>query len=162
MTNLNSPFGSKTEIHEPHVKALATLSDQVIKSSLLQIEYGTLSHTLTKVSSDVTRQNTRSRLKSYTFVLSESNCSPDNYVQTCFLINGQHPGPPIIVNQHDMLRVHVINRLSVNTTIHFHGLLQRHTVESDGVGGVTQEPLPPNGSYVYEIQVGDQPAGTYM
>jgi len=69
-----------------------------------------------------------SRLRTYTFLLTDGTLQPDNYRQTGYLINGKFPGPPIFCNQFDFLVITVINRMTSPTTIHFHGLLQPHTV----------------------------------
>jgi len=55
-----------------------------------------------------------------------------------YLINGQQPGPLIEAEEGDDLEVFVNNQLSVETTIHWHGLLQTGTPDMDGVPGVTQ------------------------
>lgn len=102
-----------------------------------------------------------SRIKRYTLELTEGIVQPDNYQQMGYLINGKFPGPTLFVNQFDMLEVYVINRMPLPTTIHFHGLLQEHTFGSDGVPYVTQDPIPANDTFLYQIQIGTQ-TGTYM
>lgn len=47
----------------------------------------------------------------------------------------------IDVNEGDDLEVFVKNELPVESTIHWHGLLQRGTPQMDGVPGVTQVSL---------------------
>lgn len=62
----------------------------------------------------------------------------DGFERQVYLINGQQPGPLIEVEEGDDLEVFVNNQLSVETTIHWHGLLQTGTPDMDGVPGVTQ------------------------
>ncbi|KAI9675041.1 MAG: hypothetical protein M1817_001447 [Caeruleum heppii] len=87
---------------------------------------------------------------------------PYNYVRLhgfmreVYLINGQKPGPLIDIDEGDELEVSVKNDLPVESTIHWHGLLQRGTPNMDGVPGVTQEPIPPNGSFTYRFATGDE------
>lgn len=102
-----------------------------------------------------------SRVKSYVFEITEGIVQPDNYRQMGYLINGMFPGPTIYVNQHDLLQVTCINRMSEPTTLHFHGLLQAQSLGSDGVPDVTQHPIMPNETYTYEILIGTQ-TGTFM
>ena len=71
--------------------------------------------------------------------------------------NGMVPGPELRVNQGDRVRVTLINHLPASTTIHWHGL--RLPNAEDGVAGVTQQAVPPGGSYTYEFVVKDP--GTY-
>ncbi len=71
--------------------------------------------------------------------------------------NGRIPGPVIRVPQHSRLRIVVDNRLDQDTTVHWHGI--RLPNGMDGVPGLTQAPIPPGGSFVYEFEVPD--AGTF-
>ena len=63
--------------------------------------------------------------------------------------NGSMPGPTIEVNQGDRVRIIVDNHLPEPTSMHWHGL--EVPVEMDGVPGVTQDPIPPGGRFVYEF-----------
>lgn len=74
--------------------------------------------------------------------------------------NGQYPGPEIRVKEGERLRVTVENRLpsGVGTTVHWHGVPVPNAM--DGVPGLTQEPIPPGETFVYEYEAA--PAGTYM
>jgi len=71
--------------------------------------------------------------------------------------NGQVPGPEIRVRQGERLRVTARNGLTQSTTVHWHGLRVPNAM--DGVPGLTQEPIPPRGSFVYEFAAED--AGTF-
>ena len=71
--------------------------------------------------------------------------------------NGQVPGPEIWVDAGDRVRVNVTNDLPVPTTVHWHGVAVPN--EMDGVPGVTQDPIPPGGSFVYEFEA--KPSGTF-
>ncbi|MDP2498971.1 MAG: multicopper oxidase domain-containing protein [Candidatus Palauibacterales bacterium] len=71
--------------------------------------------------------------------------------------NGQYPGPLIRVARGAEIVVLFENRISHPTTVHWHGL--RLENRFDGVPGVTQEPVPPGGSFTYRIRFPD--AGIY-
>lgn len=71
--------------------------------------------------------------------------------------NGQVPGPLIRVPRGATIRVGFINRTPLPTTIHWHGI--RLDNAFDGVPHVTQEPVPPGGSFRYEVHFPD--AGIY-
>jgi FtsP/CotA-like multicopper oxidase with cupredoxin domain len=63
--------------------------------------------------------------------------------------NGQQPAPLIRVTQGDKVRVILNNKMSQSTAIHFHGV---HTPNAmDGVPYVTQPPVTPGSSFVYEF-----------
>ena len=73
----------------------------------------------------------------------------------CF--NGQFPGPEIRVRQGDRLRVRFVNQLPQPSSIHWHGI--RLPNNMDGVPGLTQDPVPPGGEFIYEFDCPD--AGTF-
>lgn len=63
--------------------------------------------------------------------------------------NGSMPGPTIEVIEGDRVRFVVTNNLPEATAVHWHGL--EVPAEMDGVPGVTQDPIPPGGRFVYEF-----------
>ncbi|MDH5749465.1 MAG: multicopper oxidase domain-containing protein, partial [Rhodospirillales bacterium] len=73
----------------------------------------------------------------------------------CF--NGRVPGPEIRARQGDRVRIRLANGLAQPTTVHWHGL--RIPNAMDGVPDLTQAPVPPGGSFVYEFTLPD--AGTF-
>jgi FtsP/CotA-like multicopper oxidase with cupredoxin domain len=71
--------------------------------------------------------------------------------------NGLVPGPEIRLRRGQRARIEVENRLPQETTIHWHGL--RIPNAMDGVPYLTQAPIPPGGTFVYEFEAPD--AGTF-
>jgi FtsP/CotA-like multicopper oxidase with cupredoxin domain len=71
--------------------------------------------------------------------------------------NGTVPGPEIRVRQGERLRITLDNALPDETTLHCHGIRLPNAM--DGVPHLTQHPIAPGGSFVYEFDVPD--AGTY-
>ncbi|MEA2653800.1 MAG: hypothetical protein QOI37_1027 [Chloroflexota bacterium] len=63
--------------------------------------------------------------------------------------NGTWPGPKITVIEGDKVRAVFKNNLTESTGVHFHG--QRLPNAMDGVPHITQEPIPPGGSFTYEF-----------
>jgi len=72
--------------------------------------------------------------------------------------NGTVPGPVIRVTEGDQVRIHVRNQLQESTCVHWHGLRVPNKV--DGVPFITQDPIPPGGSFTYEFVA--KPFGTHM
>jgi FtsP/CotA-like multicopper oxidase with cupredoxin domain len=72
--------------------------------------------------------------------------------------NGQSPGPTIEVVEGDRVRLFVTNRLPEPTTVHWHG--QRLPNGMDGVTGLTQPPIGPGQTFVYEFEA--KRPGTFM
>ena len=65
--------------------------------------------------------------------------------------NGFMPGPLIEATQGDRVRIVVHNKLPEPTGIHWHGL--ELPIAMDGVPGLTQDPIPPGGQFVYEFDL---------
>ncbi len=72
-------------------------------------------------------------------------------VVDCWGFNGTCPGPTIEVTQGDRVRLVVENRLPEPFSMHWHGF--EIPVEMDGVPGVTQDPIEPGGTFVYEFRL---------
>ena len=72
--------------------------------------------------------------------------------------NGTVPGPTIHVRQGDRVRVIFTNHLPEPTTIHWHGL--DVPADMDGVPGMSQQPVAPGDTFVYEFTASDP--GTYI
>lgn len=72
--------------------------------------------------------------------------------------NGTAPGPTIQVNQGDRIRVVFDNRLPEATSLHWHGFEDQ--IGSDGMPGISQEPVRPGERFVYEFDIHQN--GTYF
>ncbi|SCU90226.1 LAMI_0E01156g1_1 [Lachancea mirantina] len=79
-------------------------------------------------------------------------------VITC---NGQFPWPDVRVNKGDTVLIYLTNGFNDrNTSLHLHGLFQRGTNQMDGPPGVTQCPIGPGDTFLYNFTV-DSNVGTY-
>ena len=63
--------------------------------------------------------------------------------------NGSTPGPTLEAVEGEKVRIYLTNRLPEHTSIHWHGLLL--PAGMDGVSGLTQPPIPPGETWVYEF-----------
>ena len=81
----------------------------------------------------------------------------DRSVET-WAFNGTVPGPEIRLRAGEVLRAEVRNELPDPLTIHWHGIALRN--DMDGVPDVTQAPIEPGGTFVYEFTAPDP--GTYF
>lgn len=81
-------------------------------------------------------------------------------MRTILVINGQFPGPLIRANRGDRILVNVTNSLTNATTLHWHGIYQNGTNWMDGSTGITQCPIPPGRSFMYNFTIENQ-YGTY-
>lgn len=85
------------------------------------------------------------------------NILPDVSVNA-YAYNRQVPGPRLLLTEGDHVRINFHNSLPESTTVHWHGLIVPN--EMDGPAKITQDPVPPGGSYTYEFTVGQ--SGTYF
>jgi len=81
----------------------------------------------------------------------------DGRLLSVWAYNGQVPGPVLRVRLGEQVQVQLKNDLPQPTTIHWHGVRVPNAM--DGVPGVTQDPVPPGGSFTYRFVPKD--AGTF-
>ena len=98
--------------------------------------------------------------REYTWIISDHTLNPDGVYRPMILINDTFPGPLIECNEGDELVVHIHNRATNATSIHWHGLYQNGTNWMDGTVGITQCPIAPNHSFTYRFNASGQ-TGTY-
>jgi FtsP/CotA-like multicopper oxidase with cupredoxin domain len=68
------------------------------------------------------------------------------------------PGPVLKMKQGETLRLTLQNRTDKPLSLHWHGLRADHAM--DGVGGFSQEPVPPGGQFEYRLTPPD--SGTFL
>ncbi|XP_058109595.1 laccase-17-like [Magnolia sinica] len=68
-------------------------------------------------------------------------------------VNGQYPGPRIIAREGDRVVVKVVNHVTNNVTLHWHGVRQLRSGWADGPAYVTQCPIQTGQSYVYNFTI---------
>jgi suppressor of ftsI len=70
-----------------------------------------------------------------------------------YAYNGEYPGPKLIVPKGSRITVRFENQIDQPTTVHWHGV--RVDNPNDGAGGLTQDPVPPGGSFTYHVHFPD-------
>ncbi|KAI0923401.1 hypothetical protein AcV5_008963 [Taiwanofungus camphoratus] len=91
--------------------------------------------------------------------------SPDGFQRSAVLAGGSLPGPVISGNKGNTFQINVVNQLTDDTmnrttSVHWHGIHQHTTNWADGPAFVTQCPIAPGNSFLYDFTVPDQ-TGTY-
>ncbi|KAJ5697800.1 Iron transport multicopper oxidase fetC [Penicillium malachiteum] len=106
-------------------------------------------------------QSSQAKTVTYDFNVTWVMANPDGlYERKVVGINGQWPLPTIEVDQGDRLVVNMYNGLGdKSSSIHFHGMFQNGTNEMDGPSMVTQCPVAPGSSIIYNFTV--EQHGTY-
>ena len=98
-------------------------------------------------------------------VLDDTMCSEPQFVdgktyRLGISVNGQIPGPTIVVHEKQVVSIVVHNNLtSEGTSIHWHGMHQIGTPWMDGVGLVTQCLIGPSSTFTYMYTA--SPSGTF-
>ena len=94
-----------------------------------------------------------------------SKCTEPQYVdgetfRTALAVNGQIPGPTLVVHDQQMVVIHVHNNLSTDgISIHWHGMHQKNTPWMDGVGQVSHCQIGPASTFSYMYKA--NPSGTF-
>ncbi len=71
--------------------------------------------------------------------------------------DGRVPGPTLRVRQNEWVHARLVNRLTTETSVHWHGV--RIDNAMDGVAGLTQDAVAPDESFDYRFRLPD--AGTF-
>ncbi|XP_062183221.1 laccase-22 [Phragmites australis] len=71
-------------------------------------------------------------------------------------VNGKFPGPTLYAREGDNVLVKVVNHVTHNVTIHWHGIRQIRTGWSDGPAYITQCPIQPGSSFLYNFTITGQ------
>jgi FtsP/CotA-like multicopper oxidase with cupredoxin domain len=106
---------------------------------------------------DLKQGPTDAPVKKFTLVAENKTIQRGGQTIQALTFNGETPAPTLVIDQGDCLEVHLVNHANVPVTIHWHGVNLPNA--EDGVAGVTQNAVPPNGEYTYKFVV-DKP-GTY-
>ncbi|KAJ6454871.1 laccase, partial [Mycena sanguinolenta] len=84
-----------------------------------------------------------------------AHIAPDGFRSV--LAGGTFPGPLIQANKGDTFAIDVVDHLTDNTmlqstSIHWHGISQEGTNWEDGAASVTQCPITPGHSFLYNFK----------
>ncbi|KAJ7466111.1 laccase 1 precursor [Mycena latifolia] len=84
--------------------------------------------------------------------------APDGFTRSTVLAGGTFPGPLITGNKGANFQLNVVDQLTdstmlKSTSIHWHGFFQAGTNYDDGPAFVTQCPITPNNSFLYDFNV---------
>ncbi|KAE8099366.1 hypothetical protein FH972_017355 [Carpinus fangiana] len=92
----------------------------------------------------------------YTFNINNLTVTRLCHTRSVLSVNGQFPGPPLVAREGDRVIVKVVNHVTNNVTIHWHGVRQLGSGWADGPAYVTQCPIQTGQSYNYNFTVTGQ------
>ncbi len=90
-------------------------------------------------------------------VIAESPVNFTGVTRMATTINGSIPAPTLRLREGDEVAIRVTNRLTVDTSIHWHGIIL--PFEMDGVPGISFNGIAPGETFVYRLKL--QHSGTY-
>ncbi|XVF68659.1 hypothetical protein PTKIN_Ptkin11bG0019200 [Pterospermum kingtungense] len=89
----------------------------------------------------------------YKFDIKLHNVTRLCHTKSIVSVNGQFPGPRVVAREGDRLLIKLVNHVSDNISIHWHGIRQLRNGWADGPAYVTQCPIQTGQSYVYNFTV---------
>jgi CopA family copper-resistance protein len=107
--------------------------------------------------SSLTSYNIHAEVITYDLELARQEVNITGKSVTGMTINGTIPGPTLRFRDGDTARIHVHNKMDVDTSIHWHGLLV--PPEMDGVPYISFPPIAPGTTFTYEFPI--RQSGTY-
>ncbi len=93
----------------------------------------------------------------YDLAIEQTRINVTGRERPALAINGQIPGPVLRFKEGEDVTINVTNRLAVDTSIHWHGLLLPYT--QDGVPGISFPGIKPGETFTYRFTV--KQSGTY-
>jgi CopA family copper-resistance protein len=93
----------------------------------------------------------------YDITISQQDVNITGISVAAMTINGTIPGPTLQFKEGDTARIHVRNKMTVETSIHWHGLLVPPGM--DGVPFISFPPIAPDTTFTYEFPI--RQSGTY-
>nr|XP_023906364.1 laccase-4-like [Quercus suber]POF18715.1 laccase-4 [Quercus suber] len=96
------------------------------------------------------------RVRNYKFNVVLRNKTKLCSTKSIVTVNGKFPGPTLYAREDDTVLVKVVNHVSYNVSIHWHGVRQLRTGWADGPAYITQCPIQTGQSYVYNFTLTGQ------
>ncbi|KAL4620932.1 hypothetical protein ACB092_06G192200 [Castanea dentata] len=97
-----------------------------------------------------------SLVRHYKFSVVSKNTTKLCATKSIVTVDGLFPGPTLNAREDDTVIVTVTNHVTDNVTIHWHGVRQFLTGWSDGPAYITQCPIQPGQSYIYNFTLTGQ------
>jgi len=93
----------------------------------------------------------------FNLTIAETPVNFTGRIRMATTVNGSLPGPTLRWREGDVVTIRVTNRLNIETSIHWHGILLPY--QMDGVPGISFPGIQPGETFVYRFKVAQ--TGTY-
>ena len=97
------------------------------------------------------------RIKEYNLTVEKNVMTLGDVTARAMTINGSIPGPTLEFNEGDLAIINVTNKMDVETSVHWHGLILPNFY--DGVPYLNTPPIEPEETFQYRIPINQ--SGTY-
>lgn len=102
-------------------------------------------------------QEEESPVREYTLTIEQQTVNITGKEVMGMTVNGSIPGPTLEFTEGEQAVIHVINKMDVETSIHWHGILLPNF--QDGVPYLTTPPIKPGTTFTYNFPINH--SGTY-
>lgn len=118
-----------------------------------------ISHiTFSQVGTNGDNRNEEGRpVKEYNLTVEQNKMTLGGVTANAMTVNGSVPGPVLEFNEGDLAVINVINKMDVETSVHWHGIVLPNFF--DGVPYLTTPPIKPGTTFQYRIPINQ--SGTY-
>jgi len=96
-------------------------------------------------------------IKEYNLTIEKNEMTLGDVTAKAMTINGSIPGPTLEFNEGDLAIINVTNKMDVETSVHWHGLILPNFY--DGVPYLNTPPIEPGETFQYRIPINQ--SGTY-
>ncbi|MDB2462707.1 multicopper oxidase domain-containing protein [Algibacter sp.] len=96
-------------------------------------------------------------VKEYNLTIAKNKMTLGGVTANAMTINGSIPGPTLEFNEGDLAVINVTNKMDVETSVHWHGLILPNFY--DGVPYLNTPPIEPGETFQYRIPINQ--SGTY-
>ncbi len=96
-------------------------------------------------------------VKEYNLTIEQKEMTLGGVTAKAMTVNGTIPGPVLEFNEGDLAIINVINKMDVETSVHWHGIILPNFF--DGVPYLTTPPIKPGTTFQYRIPLNQ--SGTY-
>ncbi|MCB2226418.1 MAG: multicopper oxidase domain-containing protein [Desulfarculaceae bacterium] len=97
------------------------------------------------------------KVREYHLTIAQGKVNLTGQPAAAMTVNGSIPGPTLRFVEGDTARIQVTNKMDVDTSIHWHGLLVPPGM--DGVPDISFPPIAPGATFTYEFPI--RQSGTY-
>ena len=115
--------------------------------------------TIAQVGTNGDNRNEEGRpVKEYNLTIEKNEMTLGGVTAKGMTVNGSIPGPLLEFNEGDLALINVTNKMNVETSVHWHGLILPNFY--DGITYLSTPPIKPGTTFQYRIPINQAHIGT--